>query len=521
MFRWWMPRNRPHMPTLYSYARVSSGRQVPGAGLLRQSQQAERWAAERGLPLSSFVDAGRSAYRGKHARRGPLSRFLAAAKEGRLGAGPVLLCEDFDRISRQEPLDALREIVLELVACGVSLVTLQDGAVYSRQTLREDSTKLLVLVLRVTAANDYSKRISARVSDAAARAKEAGRRSWGAPAWLTDPVQADAIRHMYDLHEQGLGSSAIARRLNDEGVPTPRGRSWSPASIKNAMSKPAVCGTLVRNDGSQVPDFYRPALVSVERWLAAQGRRQRTSFVLTGGQSWYLGQGISTCHHCQRSVGVNSSISSGVGRKRTRHLRCSTPGCSPKSWKVDDANRWLLERLTSRALHELRQGPAAAPPDLTAAQNAVDAAAARVAALDQALAEAAAEPGVLLGLGRALAAASLAREQASAELAAQMAVPTTAGPAPGPPVGLDNAGGRKAYSESLHRFGLRIVCDFRAGTWSFALPGQAAQWAQFGPTDLLDEFGPVWPAPAHHTEEMAERDWEAVQRRWREEAARG
>lgn len=484
------------MSTLYSYNRVSTSAQTAGSGLDRQGDAAAAYAAERGLSLTTFADPGRSAYRGGHAKRGPLARFLAAAQAGTLGPDPVLLVEDFDRISRQEPLDALREIVLELVACGVEIVTLQDGATYSRETLREDAGRLVLLVLRVQAAHDYSRRLGARVAAAAARARDEGRASWGVPAWLTDERLAAAILRMFDLHEGGAGSARVARALNEAKIPTPRGRTWSSASVRALMSRPALMGTLVRRDGTRVPDFY-PALVSEERWLAAQGRRGRTKAIPTGRSSHFIGQGLTRCHHCGRAVGVHTSTSSGIARRQVRRLRCATPGCSSKSWPVDDANRHLLGRLTGRALWELSRGPEAAPPDLSGARVALDAATARVAALEAALEQAEAEPGTLLHLGRALAGAVAAREEASALLAGLVAVPTAPGPAPGPPVGLDTPDGRRAYNEALRAWGLRIECDFRAGTWAFGLPGQEPVWCDFGPTWPLDdgEFGPNWEGP--------------------------
>lgn len=484
------------MPTLYSYNRVSTSAQTAGSGLGRQGDAAESFAAERGLPLTTFADPGRSAYRGGHTKRGPLARFLTAAQSGSLGHEPMLLVEDVDRLSRQEPLDALEEVVFALIRAGVEIVTLQDGATYSRETLREDAGRLVLLVLRVQAAHDYSRRLGARVAAAAARARDEGRPSWGAPAWLADERLAAAILQMFDLHETGSGSARIARMLNERGVSTPRGKTWSSASVRALMSRPALYGCLVRRNGERVPDFY-PVLIPEERWLAAQGRRGRTKFIPTGRSSHFIGQGLCRCHHCGRAVGVHTSTSSGIARRRVRRLRCATPGCSSKSWPVDDANRFLLERLSGRALYELTLGPAAAPPDLTGARVALDAAEARVAALEQALEQAAAEPAAMVHLARALAGAVVAREEASAALAGLVAVPTAPGPAPGPPVGTDTADGRRSYSESLRRWGLRITCDFKAGTWALQLPGHEPVWCDFGPTWPLDdgEFGPNWEGP--------------------------
>jgi hypothetical protein len=38
------------------------------------------------------------------------------------------------------------------------------------------------------------------------------------------------------LYEAGLSVAAIARRLNDENVPTPRGGRWHSPGVKRALS---------------------------------------------------------------------------------------------------------------------------------------------------------------------------------------------------------------------------------------------------------------------------------------------
>ena len=60
--------------------------------------------------------------------------------------------EAIDRLSRLEAVDGLQDVLLALVRAGVSIVTLEDGAEYSRATLREDGSKLIILAVKAQAA---------------------------------------------------------------------------------------------------------------------------------------------------------------------------------------------------------------------------------------------------------------------------------------------------------------------------------------------------------------------------------
>ena len=61
----------------------------------------------------------------------------------------MLLVEAIDRLSRLEVLDGLQDVLLALIRADVVIVTLEDEQEYSRQSIRDDSTKLVMLVLEI------------------------------------------------------------------------------------------------------------------------------------------------------------------------------------------------------------------------------------------------------------------------------------------------------------------------------------------------------------------------------------
>lgn len=156
------------MPRVFSYERVSSALQAEqGRGLERQATAADSWCAARGLQIDDGLsDAGISAFKGDNVAKGALGKFLAMAQAGNLGNDPILLVEAIDRLSRQEALDSLPDVLLGLVRAGVTIVSLEDGQEFSRAAIREDGTKLVMLALKAEAAHQYSKRLSKRITAA-------------------------------------------------------------------------------------------------------------------------------------------------------------------------------------------------------------------------------------------------------------------------------------------------------------------------------------------------------------------
>ena len=98
------------MARAYSYLRFSTAEQMRGDSFRRQTQLAKDYAQRHGLELDTaltFNDLGVSAFRGRNARTGALGAFLVAIDDGLVPEGSLLLVESLDRVTRQDPWDAL------------------------------------------------------------------------------------------------------------------------------------------------------------------------------------------------------------------------------------------------------------------------------------------------------------------------------------------------------------------------------------------------------------------------------
>jgi DNA invertase Pin-like site-specific DNA recombinase len=275
----------------FSYQRVSSGQQVDGHGLDRQADAAALWCAANGHQLDqqlALSDRGRSAYRGRHLS-GALGRFLELAQSGQLGSSPVLLVEAIDRLSRQEPLDAIETILSGLVGSGVRVVTLEDQQEYSRLTISTDASKLLVLVVKIQAAHEFSKRNGMRSSASWAnrfRAAKAGQKDPSPrcrPYWLdwdgaADDFKANAstamVQRCFQLSEQGLGHTAIARQLTAEGFTNTSGGRLSGTVTGVLLRDRRVLGEreITNPDGNtEILQGYFPTVITPGQFDRCRG----------------------------------------------------------------------------------------------------------------------------------------------------------------------------------------------------------------------------------------------------------
>ena len=271
-------------PRAYSYSRVSCRLQLKGGGLERQLAMAQRWCAENGYTLDEdfeLTDPGRSAFKGDHLREGVLGQLLGLFQSHRIPAGSVLLIEAVDRLSRQEPLDALQDVFLALAKAGAVIVDLEDGQRYSRDTLNADPLALVKLALRIQAAHDYSRRLSRRVGehwcqarvryragDPLARGGRGGRK----PYWVS--LSGDGQR--WELNDNAAivenivnlllvqGATQTAQQLNGLGVRTSTGAMWSSSAVLRIAHDPALCGKLALGRRA-----HAEALAALRRWEAS------------------------------------------------------------------------------------------------------------------------------------------------------------------------------------------------------------------------------------------------------------
>ena len=268
--------------TVYSYIRFSTPEQIHGDSIRRQKERSAKWVKQKGYVLDTTLklwDFGLSAFKGDNAVRGKLGAFIRAVDEGRVKKGSILLVESLDRLSRQQVPDAL-ELFLSILNRGIVIQTLDPESTFERKTL--DETQLIIAIVILSRANNESSQKAIRASEVwNQRRKNIHKEKLTArsPSWMElsedrtkfvlIPENVAIVKRVFKMAET-LGVTAIARVLNEEGVPTiGRATDWRTSGLLRLLKNRAVLGeftprhgrpgTTEKNRpivGDTIPDYY-------------------------------------------------------------------------------------------------------------------------------------------------------------------------------------------------------------------------------------------------------------------------
>lgn len=218
-----------------SYLRVSGRGQINKGGFPRQRETIRKYAKVNGLEIvCEYRDEGVSGTKELDQRQG-----LAALLDHIESNGvQVVLVERADRLARdlmvsEVILGQFRELGVSVIAAdsGVDLTTGDDDPTRTliRQVLGAVSQfEKSVIVLKLRAARQRTKRKTGRCE---------GRKPYG-----YYPGEDKIIKRIKELYrkphgEKRLGFGTIARKLNEEGIPTRTGAKWSDTQVKSILTR--------------------------------------------------------------------------------------------------------------------------------------------------------------------------------------------------------------------------------------------------------------------------------------------
>jgi site-specific DNA recombinase len=216
-----------------------------------QYRACERVARAEGFEIvARFADRGVS---GGTADRPGYQSLLTAARDG---AFEVVVAEDLSRLWRSRAEFGSRSAELEdlnvhLVTC-VGDDTRRDG--YG-----------LVLGIKSAIAEHQRREISYRTRRGMEGLAAAGKSTGGKCYGYGPPGEAEVVRRIFDLAAHGARPAEIARTLNREGVPGPRGPRWSLNAAKRILANPryagqAIWGRTIRRTRAQDGRRGRPVI---------------------------------------------------------------------------------------------------------------------------------------------------------------------------------------------------------------------------------------------------------------------
>lgn len=338
-------------PKCYSYIRFSTPDQLKGDSLRRQMEAADKWALEHGMVIDDNLrlrDLGLSAYHGTHKDKGALGAFLELVKKGQISPGSVLLVESFDRLSREEVIDALEQF-LSIIRQGIRVVTLSDGREYSKESITANYTDLIVSLTIMSRAHEESATKAYRGKAAWDKKRnnaDKKKLTARAPAWLklsadkttfeVFPERAATIERIFRMKLDGQGGDTIARTLNAEGIKWSQGHGhgrvlengWRKSYVDKILRGRAVLGEYQpmtgrgekrQPAGDPIANYF-PRIIPDELFYAVQQQMARNRG--KGGRNGELQNLFGAICRCGYCGGKMQRINKGSGTKGGQFLIC-------------------------------------------------------------------------------------------------------------------------------------------------------------------------------------------------------
>ena len=345
------------------YARISSDREGDGLGVARQIEDCERLADRKGWRVvERYVDDDVSAWSGK--RRPEYARSLADLEAGAING---LLVYDLDRLHRQpSELEAFIDLCQRLRLTNVASVS---GEIDLTTSEGQFQARILGAVAKKES-DDKSRRIRRKHLEIAASGgvSGGGSRPYGyEPDKLRlRPAEAAVVAECAERFLAGEPIRTIVRDLNERGIPSASGGTWSPQSLRRMLGSARISGQRAHH-GEIVATAEWPEIISAEdgakiRALLANPERRTNK----AARRYLLG-GLLTCGHCGERL---------VSRPRTggqRRYACAKgvgfSGCGKTYIVADEVERFVTEavlhRLDSRELQRSIEGRQKRAPEAT------------------------------------------------------------------------------------------------------------------------------------------------------------
>jgi len=380
------------------YARVSSDHQAKDNTVASQIDGLRSRIEQDGEVCPEdlcFIDDG---FSGSSLIRPALERLRDTAASGGLDR---LYLASPDRLARRYAYQVL--LVDELQRCGVDLVFLN-------RAFGETAEDALMLQVQGVVAEYERAKIMERCRRGKLHAARQGRVSvmssapygyryvrraegGGEAGYIMHLEEAQVVRRMFDwFATERISLRDVARRLQEESIPSPRGRArWERNTVWNILKNPTYRGEAVfgktrcverrprlrplrdkpdpprrpysisRNDPDKWITIPVPALVSDELFEAVQERLEENKRRYRGSRrTRYLLRSLTVCKCCGYAM-CGITVSPRNARRRLSYYRCIGGGARPHGGQASCQNKAvnavLLEEAVWADVRQLLAGP--------------------------------------------------------------------------------------------------------------------------------------------------------------------
>lgn len=301
-----------------AYARVSSDKDAAFHSLKAQTEYYENYITKRfnWALVDVYSDNGIS---GTTINRPKFQRMLEDCRSGKVD---LIITKSITRFARNTVV--LLETIRELKALGIDVFFEKENM----HSISPDGE--LMLTLLAIYAEEEARSVSENQKWRIRKKFENGQ------PWVGDmlgyrlidgemvivPEEAEVVRLIFDLYLSGMGTQSIARKLNNDGIPTQNAQYWRHAVIQQILRNEKYTGDMLlqktyrpdfrvkrkRRNNGEVRRYYvensHEAIISKDVFELAQSERRRRckkynpNYENASRDNSELFTGIMTCGLC-------------------------------------------------------------------------------------------------------------------------------------------------------------------------------------------------------------------------------
>ncbi|MCH1867054.1 recombinase family protein [Nocardioides sp. CFH 31398] len=331
------------------YTRISSDPEGKRAGVRRQREDCERFAAEHGFEIAEhhfYEDNDKSASTKSKKPRPRYSAMLRGARDQEFDAIIVWSSSRLTRRPRE-----LEDVIDLSLATGIAIYSCKTGDynlnnARGRSRARDDARR------DAEEAEETGERV-ARAAEQRAKAGEwhgghlpHGYRVEGGRL-VVDPTTAPLMQEAAQRLLTGESLYAVANDFNERGLLTSRGSHWRSQTIRKAMLSPSIVGK--REHGGVLYDGQWEPLISETAWTKLRELLTDTSRKFGAADGSYsgkrpLGGGLTVCADCGKPL-VSARYRDAI---RLVCHKQATGGCGGVTITYDQYEHWLVELVMAR-----------------------------------------------------------------------------------------------------------------------------------------------------------------------------
>jgi DNA invertase Pin-like site-specific DNA recombinase len=225
------------MLKVYAYLRVSGQGQIEGHGFDRQLESIKHYAKKHGFEIVRvFQEQGVSGTKGEEHR----PAFKEMISEILRNSVQTIIVESLDRLAREYRIQ--EQLLIYLVSKDIDLISATTDENVTEAIQSDPMKKAMVQIQGIFSELDKSLLVR-KLRRARERVRKDSGKCEGAKRYGEDSEEEQAIirkirayRRNKRGNRKGLTYQEIANRLNEDDIPTKRGKQWSPMQIYRILN---------------------------------------------------------------------------------------------------------------------------------------------------------------------------------------------------------------------------------------------------------------------------------------------